>query len=200
MTNGPLSASGGRRYNKHMIAPGITIIEERTDRKLKSVYGMTLILLLAATMQGCIAGKQLMTVGADPSEVKGTYTLLLYGCHYPAQIQDVAILVDEAGRYPVTIHDLDSSYRVKKGVPAGQALSEADRFVRCSTFHIWRTELRKILDDSGGTLGYEVRPLYMPVQFGFADVILTSYSLQGGVVKAYIKLFPDVERQQDSGP
>jgi hypothetical protein len=177
------------------------MIEEHTDMKtMKSVYGITLILVLAATLQGCMAGKQLRTSAADPSEVKGTYTLLLYGCHYPAQLQEVAILVDDAGRYPITIHDLDSSYRVKKGVPAEQALSEADRFVRCSTNRIWRTEMRKILDDSGGTLGYEVTPLYDPVQFGIPNVIQTSYSLQNGVVKAYIRLFPDMERQQNAGP
>jgi hypothetical protein len=176
-------------------------IEGRGDMKtMKSVYGMTLILVLAATLQGCMLGKQLMTSGADPSEVKGTYTLLLYGCHYPAQIQEVAILVDEAGRYPVTIYDLDSSYRVKTGVPAEQALSEADQFVRCSTNRIWRTEMRKILDDSGGTLGFEVKPLYDPVQFGIPNVIETSYSLQKGVVRAYIRLFPDMERQQNAGP
>jgi hypothetical protein len=168
-------------------------------KTLKIVLSATFILVLAAMLQGCMAGKQLMTGAADPSEVKGTYTLLLYGCHYPAQIQDVAILVDEAGRYPVSIYDLDSSYTVKKDVPAEQALSEADRFVRCSTYKIWRTEMRKILDDSGGILGYEVRPLYMPVEFGAADVIQTSYSLQKGAVRVYIRLFPDVERQQDQG-
>ncbi len=169
-------------------------------KTMKSVLSATLILVFTAMLQGCMAGKQLMTGAADQSEVKGTYTLLLYGCHYPAQIQDVAILVDEASRYPVRIHDLDTSYTVKKGVPAEQALSEADRFVRCSTNKIWRTEMRKILDDSGGTIGYEVRPLYMPLEFGTADVIQTSYSLQKGTVNAYIRLFPDVERQQDAGP
>jgi len=169
-------------------------------KTLKIVLSATCILVLAAMLQGCMAGKQLMTGPADPSEIKGTYTLLLYGCHYPTQIQDVAILVDEAGRYPVSIYDLDTSYTVKKGIPAGQALSEAERFVRCSTNRIWRTEMRKILDDSGGTIGYEIRPLYMPVEFGIPDVIQVSYSLQKGEVRAYIKLFPDVERQQDMGP
>ena len=169
-------------------------------KTMKNVVSATIVLVLATMLQGCMAGKQLMTGAADPSNVKGTYTLLLYGCHYPTQIQNVAILVDEAGSYPVSIHDLDTSYTVKKGVPAGQALSEADRFVRCSTNRIWRTEMRKILDDSGGTIGYEVRPLYDPVEFGIADVIQTSYSLQKGTVKAYIKLFPDMERQFDMGP
>jgi len=151
-------------------------------------------------LQGCMAGKQLMTGAADPTEVKGTYTLLLYGCHYPAQIQNVAIFVAETSKYPVRIHDLDTSYTVKTGIPAEQALSEADRFVRCSTNKIWRTEMRKILDDSGGIIGYEVKPLYMPFEFGIADVIQTSYSLQKGTVNAYIRLFPDVEKQQDAGP
>jgi hypothetical protein len=177
------------------------VIEEHGHMKtMKSVFSATLILVLTAMLQGCMAGKQLMTGAADPSEVKGTYTLLLYGCHYPTQIQDVAILVDEAGRYPVQIYDLDTSYTVKKGIPAEQALSEADRFVRCSTNKIWRTEMRKILDDSGGIIGYEVRPLFMPVEFGTADVIRTSYSLHEGTVRAYIRLFPDVERQQQQGP
>jgi len=76
----------------------------------KSIVSATIVLVLAAMLQGCMAGKQLMTGAADPSEVKGTYTLLLYGCHYPTQIQEVAILVDEAGRYPVSIYDLDTSY------------------------------------------------------------------------------------------
>jgi hypothetical protein len=169
-------------------------------KTIESVLSMTCILVLAAVLQGCMAGKQLMTGDADPSAVKGTYTLLLYGCHYPAQIQNVAILVDEAGRFPVEIYDLDSSYTVKRGVPAEQALSEADRFVRCSTHKIWRTEMRKILDDSGGVVGYEIRPLFMPVEFGAADVIVVSYSLQKGTVRAYIRLFPDVERQQQQGP
>jgi hypothetical protein len=168
-------------------------------KPMNNIVRTTFILVLAAMLQACMAGKQLMTSGADPAEVKGTYTLLLYGCHYPAQIQEVAILVEEGSKYPVKIHDLDSSYTVKQGVPAAEALSEADRFVRCSANRIWRTEMKKILDDAGGTIGYEVRPLYMPVVFGFPDVVKVSYSLQKGTVWAYVRLFPDVEKQQDMG-
>jgi hypothetical protein len=166
---------------------------------MKSVFRMTLILVFAVLMQACMAGKQLRTSEADRAEVKGTYTLLLYGCHYPAQIQDVAILVDEGSKYPVEIYDIDSSYTVKKGVPAEQALIEADRFVRCSMNKIWQTQMRKILDDSGGLIGYEVKPLYMPLEFGTPDLIMVSYSLQKGTVRVYIRLFPDVERQRDQG-
>jgi hypothetical protein len=158
------------------------------------------ILVISLLLVSCATGIQLRTITADPTEVKGTYTLLLYGCHYPAQIQDVAILVDETSRHPVEIFDLATSYTVKKGVPAGQALVEADRFVRCSANRIWRTELRKILDEAGGTIGYEIRPLYLPLQFAPAGVIEVSYALHKDTVRAYIRLNPDVEKQMDQGP
>jgi hypothetical protein len=152
------------------------------------------ILILAAGIQACVPGNQLWTSAAAPDEVKDTYTLLLYGCHYPAQINNVAILVAGNSKYPVEIYDLDTSYKLKKNVPAPQALAEADSFVRCSTYRIWQTQLRKIPDDSGGTIGYEVRPLYIPYEFGMPDVLQISYSLRNGVVRVYIKVDPDVKR------
>ncbi len=160
-----------------------------------------LIPLFALTLQACVAGKQLPTSSANPAELKGTYTLLLYGCHYPEDIKNLAVLVDEGSRYPVEIYDIPTSYQVKKGVPGPQALKEADSFVRCSTRRVIQTQLRRITDGAGGTLGYEMRPLYFPLEFGQLDVLLVSYSLQNGIVRTYIRLDPDVERALEaSGP
>jgi hypothetical protein len=157
-----------------------------------------LILVLAAMLQACVPSKRLATSAAFISDVQGTYTLLLYGCHYPDQISNIAILVDEASKYPVEIYDLDTSYKVKKGVPPQQALAEADSFVRCTTHRIWQTQLLRILDDTGGTIGYEVRPLYIPYEFGIPDVLLVNYFLRNGVVRVYIKIDPVVERAIES--
>ena len=57
-----------------------------------------------------------------------------------------------------------------------------------------RRKLERIPDDSGGTIGYEVRPLYLPWEFGKSDIMLISYSLRDGKARVYIKLDPDVER------
>jgi hypothetical protein len=157
-------------------------------------------LLLSAFLIACAPGMQLLTRQADPLEVTGNYTLLLYGCHYSSQIENLAILVREDSRYPVEIYDLDTSYKVKKGVPAGQALAEAKAFIRCSSYSVWRDELRKIPDDRGGAIGYEMRPLYYPLDFGSPDVILTSYALKDGRVRAYIRLLPSVEHERDFPP
>jgi len=161
--------------------------------KLTFKYGF-LLSLLVLTLQACAIGKQLATTPADPAELTGSYTLLLYGCHYPDDIKNIALLLDEKSTYPLEIYDLPTSYQVKKGVPGPEALADADVFVRCSVRLLSGTQLRRILDETGGTLGYEVRPLYSPLEFGRLDVLHISYSLQNGTVRTYIRLDPDVER------
>ena len=165
--------------------------------KLTFKYGF-LLSLLVLTLQACAPGKQLATTSADPAELTGSYTLLLYGCHYPDSIKNVALLRDEKSAYPLEIYDLPTSYQVKKGVPGPQALADADAFVRCSVRLLSGTQLRRILDETGGTLGYEVRPLYSPLEFGRLDVLRVSYSLREGTVSTYIRLDPDVERALES--
>ncbi len=165
---------------------------------LNTINRTLFILILSAGLQACIPGNMLVTSAAGPDEVKGTYTLMLYGCHYPDQVSNISILVAENSKYPVEIYDLATSYKLKKDVPSQQALAESDSFVRCSTHRIWQTQLRRIPYDSGGTIGYEVRPLYIPYEFGIPDVLQVSYSLHNGVVRVTIKVDPDVERAIES--
>lgn len=157
------------------------------------------LLLMTIALQSCVTGNQLRTTASDRAAVTGTYTLLLYGCHYPDQIDNVAILVDENSRYPVEIYDLDTSFKMKKGVPAQQAVTEADAFIRCSFHNVWQTQVSRILDDSGGTMGYEFRPLYTVTEFGTPDVLMISYSLMNGKVRAYIRKIPAVEDRDGDG-
>ena len=146
-----------------------------------------------------MTGIQLTTTSADQNLITGTYTLLLYGCHYSDQIDNVAILVDENSKYPLEIYDIDTSYTVKNSVSAQQAIAEADAFVRCSTRRILETQITRIPDDSGGTIGFEVRPLYIVMEFGTPDVLRINYSLLNGKVRAYIKKAPQVEDRGGGG-
>jgi hypothetical protein len=164
----------------------------------RSFTGMTFAFFLVLALQACAAGGELKTGPASPSDLSGTYTLLLYGCHYGDDIKDLAVLVDGKSRYPVEIYDLPTSYTTKKDVPGAQALKEADAFVRCSRRNVTGTQLRRIYDDAGGTVGFEVRPLYFPLEFGQQDVLQVNYTLGDGRVRAYIRLDPDVQRSLDS--
>lgn len=155
--------------------------------------------LLSLLLQSCAFGKQFATTSADPADLKGTYTLLLYGCHYPADARNIAILIEERSKYSLEIHDLPTSFQEKGGVPGPQALKEADSFVRCSVHRVSETVLRRITDDAGGTIGFEVRPLYHWLEFGITDVLLVSYALQkNGTVRTYVRLDPEVDKMLES--
>jgi len=165
-------------------------------KEITSKFAGTVLTVLVMALTACAPGTQLLTSEAQPAAVTGTYTLLLYGCHYPDDVKDVAILLDERSTQPFEIYDIKTSYKVKKGVPAQEALSEAEAFIRCSSHRVNYTGLRSIPDGAGGILGYEVRPLYFPTEFGFPDIMLINYVMtKDGMIRAYIKLHPDVEKQ-----
>lgn len=159
-----------------------------------ALFAVVAVLLV----QAC-AGPRLITTPAEPSEVRGTFTALLYGCRYPSDVKTMAILLLDGARYPVEIYDLPTSYQVKQGLSAQEALAEANAFVRCGGMHrVTGTRITRIPDGSGGTIGFDVRALYFPLEFGTTDVLLVSYSVVDGVVRAYVRLDPDVERELES--
>jgi hypothetical protein len=162
------------------------------------VISAAAFLLLATIVVACVPRVHLTPSAANPAEMAGTYTLLLYGCHYPSDVKNVALFVLEGSKYPLDIFDLETSYKVKKGLTAQQAMTLANPFVRCSTYSVWQTQLRKIPDGSGGIVGYELRPLYRPYELGAVNVMNISYYLKEGKVVTYINMDRDVERDLEA--
>src|SRR5512139_1358160 len=121
----------------------------------------TVALLLAmAVLQGCVLGTPLLSESADRKKIDGTYDLYLYGCRYPSDYEHAAFLISSDARYPVDLVVFETAYKVKKGLPAAQALSEAEAFVRCGIHTVDQTRVRRIPDGSGGTVGYELLPRF----------------------------------------
>ena len=141
----------------------------------------------------------LKTEAANPSEVKGTFTLILYGGNYYDDLETAAFLDCEGDGYTLDLYVPDFDYRVRKGMPAKEALAEAEKFVR---FHpsFWHSQLSKIMDNKGDVIGYELRPLYYPITYGVSDVLDVHYWMkEGGRVKVTIRLIPSVERLRFPG-
>ena len=153
-------------------------------------------------MGSCAPTPYLITAPTDPREIEGTYTLILYGGRYSSDIQNVAILDKEGDQYTFIVYAPEFDYKVKKNVPGKEALAEAEAFVR---FHyaFWKAQLRAIVDPSGAPIGYEVRPLYFPMDFGYPDVLDVDYILKkDNNVTVMISLKRDLRRQlfDDEGP
>jgi hypothetical protein len=152
-------------------------------------------LIVIFTIQGCSLGMQLRTESADPKGIEGTYDLFTYGCRYPNDIEHAAFLIAPEKAGMVELHVPDTSYKVKRGIPADQALAEADKHVRCGVRKVMAISVHRIPDGSGGTLGYEVLPRYSVTEVGAVDPLNVSYSLKDGKITIYIRLSPDVEKK-----
>ena len=158
----------------------------------KFKFGYLVPLCAVLMLNGCTAGKRLDIRGAVPSDLQGTYTLILYGCRYPSDLENIAILYPNGGPITFEMFTLKTAYKVKKGLPADEALKLADQFLSCSVDY-WQTQLGKIVDKEGSIAGYELRPLYPPQKYGKMDVLFVRYWLKDSKVSVYIELDPDIK-------
>lgn len=138
--------------------------------------------------------KALKTEETKAAEIKGNFTLILYGSRHSNDIETLAILDLEGDYYAFEPYAPQFDYRIERGLPAGEAIEKAERFV---SWHrsFYRTQVSRIVDGKGNTIGYEIRPLYDPLTFGMPDVLDIDYMLKGDKVRVIIKLKPSVERQ-----
>jgi hypothetical protein len=153
--------------------------------------------VIALSLQACAIGTLLVPKSADPVDLKGTYTLILYGCRYPNDLENMAFIVDESSPYPLDIYALDAMYKTKKGLTGPQALSEGNQFIRCGINPVWQSVLRKIPDGAGKPAGYELKPLYRDV-FP-SEALMTSYTLMKDKIIAYVKLDYSLQYKDNGG-
>jgi len=138
--------------------------------------------------------KPLRTEVANVAEIQGSFTMILYGGRFLDDVETIAILDVEGDQFHFEPYAPDFDFKVKKGIPAKEALSEAQKFV---SFHnaFWRSQLSRILDNNGKTIGYELRPLYHHFVYGTSDVMDVYYWLkEGGRVKVTIRLDSEIEK------
>ena len=157
-------------------------------------YSLLLIIgLYTGTSFAHFFAKPLKTNSADSAEVKGTFTVILYGGAHADDLETVALLDNEGDQFTLEPFAPDFDYVIRKGLSAEEALKAAEKFV---TFHssFWRTQLIKIINPEGNTVGFELKPLYLPFIYGTSDVLDIYYwPKKGGKIKVTIKLKPSIE-------
>ncbi|MBI5057650.1 MAG: hypothetical protein HZB61_13635 [Nitrospirae bacterium] len=155
---------------------------------MKSPKILTIILIISCVtvFYACATGRYMGTGPATTEEIQGTYTLLLHGNRYSDDVENVAVLDKEGDRYTFEIYAPEYDYTVKKGLPAKEALEEAERFVRFNSAFM-RSRLSRIVDNEGNTIGYELRPLYHLFEFGQSDVLYINYLLRDNRVLTIIR-------------
>ena len=149
---------------------------------------VSLIAVFAALMlQACSPGKALRTDSAPGGDMPGTYTLILYGGNFGDDLETIALLDKEGDRYTFEPYAPDFVFRSKKGMTAENALREAEAFIHAHP-ESHSERFLSIRDENGGIIGYELRPLYLPITFGTDDVLDVNYRLKEDRVLVFIKL------------
>jgi hypothetical protein len=151
--------------------------------------------MLITLLGGCATGTSLRTTAADPAEITGTYTLLLYGGRFSIDVETIAFLDREDDTTAFTIRAPDFDYKVIKGIQGKDALARAVEHVKFHpNFQYYR--ISRILDPYGAVLGYEVRPYYSTLSYGMSDVLWVNYGFKDGSVVISVRLQPEMERIQ----
>jgi hypothetical protein len=161
-------------------------------QKPKNICMISFIVILALLSSTTLVhAEYLKTKEAKTEEVTGSFILILYGGTYSTDLETIAFLDKEGDQYEFEPYAPEFNYKIKKGVIAGDALNEAKKFV---SFHnaFWRSQLSRILDEKGNTIGYEVRPLYRPFVYGRDDLLEVYYRIKDGKVIVYIRLVPEI--------
>jgi len=168
------------------------LIFSRLSRLVFSVIAV----FTAPALLACAPGKALRTDSSFISgDVQGTYTLILYGSNYSDDLETAAFLDKEGDRYTLEPYAPEFAFRGKKGLTAERALREASEFIR-SHAEFNREQVRSIKDEKGEIIGYELRPLYLPLTFGTDDVLDIDYWLKDNRVLVFIKLKPSLEKRR----
>lgn len=162
------------------------------------------MVLCSIFAMGCAAGfrEDLKVELARADEVKGTYTLFLYGGRYQNDLETVAILDKEGDQYTFDPYAPEFDYQVIKDLSAKQALDTAYAFVSNKSPDFYRAQLSSIRDNLGAVIGYEVRPLYQPFTYGYSDVLDIVYWITDSKVHFQVKIIPPVRRslEDNEGP
>ncbi len=153
-----------------------------------------IILLIIVGLAALSGSNYLKTEEANPADVQGKFTLLLYGSSSSNDVANIAILDMEGDPYTFEIHAPDFTYTVQEGMDAAQALQVAERFIR-RNIRSERSRLHRVLSPAGAAVGYELRPLYPVVVFGKDDVLDVRYQVKDRKIIVSIELDSATEKQ-----
>jgi hypothetical protein len=147
-------------------------------------------------LAACNSGRHLRTVRTiNEQGANGNFSLILYGAADYEGLEAIAFLDKSGDDYEFRPHAPEFNYTVRQNLSYNEAFDSALHHI--SEHNAFMSPvLERILDEGGNTIGYELRPLYLPFVYGITDVLEVDYWLkEKGIVKIVIKLSPRVKRK-----
>lgn len=130
-----------------------------------------LVLLFIVAGSGCAGSlkQEIHTEDVNENDITGTYSLIFCSGWYEADRIAVALLGNEDSPYSLEPYGPDFDCSTLRHLAAKEALARAYNFER-SNPDFAGAQFSRILDGSGGIVGYEMRPLYLALRYGAPDI------------------------------
>lgn len=167
-------------------------------KNIRPLYFIVLLIAASICFSCMHGGVRLNTAGPPESQIKGSYTVIFFGCNYFNDLETIAFLDKEDDHYAFEPYAPDFKYRIIKGVSAEDALEKANKFLKCSS-SFSHSQMRSIRAANGDIFGYEIRPFYGPLTYGVDDVLYTDYWVEGNKVGIMIRLNTSIENMLQGG-
>jgi len=139
-------------------------------------------------------GQYPRTEKEDDVDRKATYTVIFYGGTYLDDPATVAFLDVEGDAYTIEPYESEYKSEIKKGLSAETALEESGKFISGHS-DFYRPELKRISDENGIVIGYELRPLFHIQRFGRNDILDIRYRIKDKKVFVTVDLKRDMKRR-----
>lgn len=167
--------------------------------QLNKIFRLLPLATCLLLLNSCTHGTILSThTTKDIKQVRGKYDLILYGGQNPHDFRTVAILDRTDDRYAIYPYGATFNYRIIKNLTPEEAQRLGNEFIRRITEYR-ATEKYEIFGPGHTVIGYELRPIYMPLAAGWlGDLLSTSYFLSGDdLVTVYISVKGEYSNREE---
>jgi hypothetical protein len=149
---------------------------------------------------GCVSGTRLTSQSIAALDMdRGSYNLILYGGQNYRDLASVAILDRTDDAYTILPYGATFKYHIIENLSADKAVERGSLLI--NDLHTYKsTETRAIYGPNNTIIGYELRPLFWPLDTGhFGDIVNTSYVLQAeNQVTVYVGFKGNIQDPLDS--
>jgi hypothetical protein len=156
-----------------------------------------IILLLSMAISFFLFCNSSFSMGKYPSvevqkdrELQGVFTVIFFGGTYQNDPKTAVIFDIEGDEYTFKPYASKYNYQMNEGIPAELALKESEWFIGRHTDY-FTSSFKRVLDNKGSIIGYELKPLFHTRRFGYHDILNVSYWYKGDEVLVSV----DVKRK-----
>ncbi len=167
---------------------------------MKNCIFLAVLFILLSILNGGVSAENLKVAVISEKDISpGLYTVILHGSRHGNDLETIAYLDPLNDDYEIELDTPAFDYRKELSKQDKDALNIAKTFVSWHSSFM-QYKISRLLTKEGKKIGYEIKPLYMPFEYGRADVFDISYWLRGKKAVISIKLIPSVDRLiYDSG-